>query len=130
MNLLMLNATYLSNKMEESGKFKILNKESKVLPLIAFELDENAPFDVFAFSDRIRQRGWIIPAYTLPKNAEDKAIMRIVLRLTITHEQLNMLYEDLIKAYESLERDIDTVLREAKREENLEISRKHSDKIC
>lgn len=79
MNLLMLNATYLTNEMEESGKFKILNEESRVLPLLAFELDENAPFDVFAFSDRMRQRGWILPAYTLPKNAEDRAIMRIVL---------------------------------------------------
>ncbi|MGZ7095530.1 MAG: glutamate decarboxylase [Methanobacterium sp.] len=130
MNLLMVNATYLSNKMEESGKFKILNKESKVLPLVAFELDENAPFDAFTFSDRMRQRGWIIPAYTLPKNAEDRTIMRIVLRLQLTHEQVNMLYEDLIDAYESLERDIDTVAREVKKQENLDESRKHTDTIC
>lgn len=130
MNLLMLNTTYLINKMEESGKFKILNKESRILPLVAFELDENAPFDVFAFSDRIRQRGWIIPAYTLPKNAEDRAIMRIVLRLTLTQEQINMLYDDLINAYESLERDINAVLRVTKAKENLKKSQKHVDKIC
>lgn len=126
----MLNTTYLINKMEESGKFKILNKESRILPLVAFELDENAPFDVFAFSDRIRQRGWIIPAYTLPKNAEDRAIMRIVLRLTLTQEQINMLYDDLINAYESLERDINAVLRVTKAKENLKKSQKHVDKIC
>ncbi|MGZ7043598.1 MAG: hypothetical protein ACXVHM_03315, partial [Methanobacterium sp.] len=72
----------------------------------------------------------IIPAYTLPKNAEDRTIMRIVLRLQLTHEQVNMLYEDLIDAYESLERDIDTVAREVKKQENLDESRKHADTIC
>ncbi len=116
MNALMVNATYLTNKMEESGKFKILNKESKVLPLVAFQLNDDAPFDVFAFSDKMRQRGWIIPAYTLPPNAEDMAIMRMVIRINLTHEQLNMLFEDMIKAYESLESDVGPVSRESRRE--------------
>jgi glutamate decarboxylase len=125
MHVLMVNTNYLANMMEKSGKFKIINKESKVLPLVAFELDESLPFDVFSLSDRMRQRGWIIPAYTLPKNAEDRAIMRIVIRLTLSREQINILYNDLIDACESLERDIETVLGEAKKEKRIEKSRQY-----
>lgn len=97
---------------------------------MAFELDEKAPYDVFALSERMRQKGWIIPAYTLPKNAEDRAIMRIVIRLTLSREQINILYNDLIDACESIERDIDSVLREIDKEEKLELSKKFHDSIC
>lgn len=130
MQVLMLNTNYLSNLMEKSGKFKIINKESKVLPLIAFELDDKVPFDVFSLSKRMRERGWIIPAYTLPKNAEDRAIMRIVIRLTLSREQINILYKDLITACEDIERDIDSVLREIDKHEKLELSKKFHDSIC
>lgn len=130
MHVLMVNTNYLSNMMEKSGKFKILNKESKVLPLVAFELDDKIPFDVFTLSERMRQRGWIIPAYTLPKNAEDRAIMRIVIRLTLSREQINILYNDLINACEDIERDIDTVLREIDKQQKIEASKKFHDSIC
>lgn len=125
MNVMMVNTNYLANMMEKSGKFKIINKESKVLPLVAFELDESLPFDVFSLSDRMRQRGWIIPAYTLPKNAEDRAIMRIVIRLTLSREQINILYKDLIEACESLERDIDSILQEVKPKKKVKESRQY-----
>lgn len=130
MGLLFNNAEYLSRKMDESGKFKVINDDTRILPLVAFQLDESAPFDVFAFSERIRQKGWIIPAYTLPKNAEDKAIMRIVIRLTMSREQVNILFKDLVDAYDSLVRDINDVLREAKHQENIQFSREHHDTIC
>lgn len=130
MHVLMLNTNYLSNMMEKSGKFKIINKENKVLPLVAFELADDIPYDVFTLSERMRQRGWIIPAYTLPKNAEDRAIMRIVIRLTLSREQINILYNDLIHSCEDIERDIDTVLREIDKEQKIEESRKHHDTIC
>ncbi len=130
MHVLMVNTNYLSNMMEKSGKFRIINKESKVLPLVAFELDQSVPFDVFTLSNRMRERGWIIPAYTLPKNAEERAIMRIVIRLNLSREQINILYNDLIDACESLERDINTVLREVNKQEKIEESKKYPDSIC
>ncbi len=130
MGLLFNNAEYLARKMDSSGKFKVINNETRILPLVAFELDEKCNFDVFNFSERIRQKGWIIPAYTLPKNAEDKAILRIVIRLTMSREQINILYNDLVDAYDSLEKDIDEVLRYAKHQENIQVSRDHHDTIC
>ncbi|MDY9924343.1 glutamate decarboxylase [Methanobacterium sp.] len=130
MGLLFNNAEYLARKMDSSGKFKVINNETRILPLVAFELDEKCNFDVFNFSERIRQKGWIIPAYTLPKNAEDKAILRIVIRLTMSREQVNILYNDLLDAYDSLEKDIDEVLRYVKHQENIQASRDHHDTIC
>jgi glutamate decarboxylase len=127
---LLNNAEYLAKKMDSTEKFRVINNETRILPLVAFELNENADFDVFSFSERIRQRGWIIPAYTLPKNAEQKAIMRIVIRMTMSREQVNILFNDLVNAYDSLERDIDDVKREVKHKENINDSRKHHDTIC
>src|SRR5690606_36143099 len=71
MHVLMLNTNFLSNMMEKSGKYKIINKENKILHLLAFELADDIRYDVFTLSERMRHRGWIIPAYTLPKDAED-----------------------------------------------------------
>jgi len=130
MALLFNNSEHLANKMDDCGRFKVINNETRILPLVAFELDQKADFDVFNFSERIRQKGWIIPAYTLPKNAEDKAIMRIVIRLTMSREQVNILFNDLVEAYDSLQKDIDDVLREAKLRENVDDSKKHHDSIC
>ncbi|MCC7558738.1 MAG: glutamate decarboxylase [Methanobacteriaceae archaeon] len=129
MALLFNNAEHLAKKMDSCGKFKVINNETRILPLVAFELDNKADFDVFDFSERIRQKGWIIPAYTLPKNVDDKAIMRIVIRLTMSREQVNILFNDLVDAYESLQRDIDDVLREVKHLENQKFSKEHPDTI-
>ena len=31
-------------------------------------------------SERLRQRGWLVPAYTFPENMQDTAVLRIVVR--------------------------------------------------
>ena len=37
-------------------------------------------FDVFDVSRRLRERGWHVPAYSFPKNREDLASLRVVVR--------------------------------------------------
>ncbi|GAA3028996.1 hypothetical protein GCM10020000_01940 [Streptomyces olivoverticillatus] len=52
-------------------------------------------FDVFDVSRRLREHGWLVPAYTLPPHREDLAVLRIVCRNGFTLDLAEMLLADL-----------------------------------
>ena len=52
-------------------------------------------FTLFDFVERLRDRGWLIPAYSLPKNCEDVIVARIVVREGFSHDMAEMLLEDM-----------------------------------
>jgi glutamate decarboxylase len=103
LQILLVNAIYLAHKLENSGRFEVINKEI-LFPLVAVKLTEDAKFTVFDLSEKLRQKGWIVPAYTLPANADDVAVMRIVIRENFGRDMVEMLYTDIMKAYDSLDR--------------------------
>ena len=43
----------------------------------------------------LRERGWQVPAYTFPKNREDLAALRVVVRRGFTHDLADLLVGDL-----------------------------------
>jgi glutamate decarboxylase len=64
--------------------------------VFAFRLrDEIGNYTVFDVSNALRERGWQVPAYTFPKNREDLAALRVVVRRGFTHDLANMLVSDL-----------------------------------
>ena len=50
---------------------------------------------MFDVSAALRERGWQVPAYTFPKNREDLAALRIVVRRGFTFDVADMLLADL-----------------------------------
>jgi glutamate decarboxylase len=64
---------------------------------------KDAPFTVFHLSARLRQKGWIVPAYYLPENAQDVAVMRMVIKENFSRDMVELLFSDIMKAYHSLE---------------------------
>lgn len=102
MNNCLENAQFLSKKLAESGMFEMIN-ESQHLPIVAMRLKESIKgFSVFDLSKKVRERGWVISAYTLPPNAEEVAIMRVVVREHFSKDMAEILCTDLIKACEEL----------------------------
>ncbi len=97
------NSRYLAKKLEDSGKFEVINKDV-MFPLVTVSL-KNSDFTVFHLSEKLRQKGWIIPAYTLPENAEDVAVMRMVIKENFGREMVDMLLDDLIESYHKLEKE-------------------------
>jgi len=73
------NTKALREGIEQIGKFKILSKEIGV-PLVAFSLKDSSKHTVFEISDSMKRFGWIIPAYTMPADAEHVAVLRVVIR--------------------------------------------------
>jgi glutamate decarboxylase len=54
--------------------------DGTAIPVIAFALRDDAGFSVFDVSHELRARGWQVPAYTMPADATDVAVLRIVIR--------------------------------------------------
>jgi glutamate decarboxylase len=71
--------------------------------VFAFKMkDEVKNFTVFDVSAALRERGWQVPAYTFPKNREDLAALRIVVRRGFTFDVADMLLDDLSKQLQKL----------------------------
>jgi glutamate decarboxylase len=95
------NAKYLAYELEETGKFEVINKDV-YFPLVTVKL-KDADFTVFQLSDKLREKGWIIPAYTLPKNADDIAVMRMVIKENFGRDMVDSLLNDIKESYNNLE---------------------------
>jgi len=88
-------ATRLSSEIEQLGPFQLLTRGDE-LPVFAFTLaDDVDNFTVFDVSNALRERGWQVPAYTFPKNREDLAAMRVVVRRGFTHDMADLMLADM-----------------------------------
>jgi len=96
-------ALKLSSGIAELGPYRLLSDGSD-LPVFAFTLkDEVTNYNVFDVSDRLRQNGWLVPAYTFPENRQDLSVLRIVIRAGMTEEMADLLLEHLREHTEFLE---------------------------
>jgi glutamate decarboxylase len=88
-------ATRLAGRIATLGPFELITDGSQ-LPVFAFRLrGEIGNFTVFDVSAALRERGWLVPAYTFPPNRTDLAALRIVVRNGFSHDLADLLVEDL-----------------------------------
>jgi glutamate decarboxylase len=88
-------ARYLAGEIDKLGQFELLSDGSD-LPVFAFRLrDDVDRYSVYDISERLRMRGWQVPAYTFPENLTDMAVMRIVVRNGFSMDLANLLLDDL-----------------------------------
>ena len=88
-------ARYTADAVAKAGPFRLITDGSE-LPVFAFALDgDDRGFTVFDLSERLRDRGWLVPAYTFPENREDLAVLRIVVRNGFGHDLADLLLDDI-----------------------------------
>ncbi|MGH9120819.1 MAG: pyridoxal-dependent decarboxylase, partial [Acidimicrobiales bacterium] len=88
-------AQYLSAGVADLGPYRLVSKGDE-LPVFSFSLDPSITnYTVFDVSDRLRERGWLVPAYTYPPDREDLAVLRIVVRAGMTYDMADHLLADL-----------------------------------
>ncbi len=102
MNNIMENAKYLEAALVKTKHFKILNA-AKYLPVVAVTLTGKRDYTVFDVSEKLRERGWIVPAYTLPANAEKIAVLRMVVKENFSRDMGELLIADIKRAIAKLE---------------------------
>lgn len=98
---MLANAEYLNESLTATGHYEILNP-GLAEPVVTFRLTGDPGFDVYHLSARLRETGWIVPAYSLPPDAESVHLMRIVVRLDLSRQMIDILLQDLAKAYQDL----------------------------
>jgi glutamate decarboxylase len=88
-------AQYLAAEIEKLGPYRLITRGDE-LPVFAFALQPAiSNYTVFDVSDKLRERGWLVPAYTYPPNREDLSVLRIVVRSGMNHDMADLLLHDL-----------------------------------
>ncbi|MFL5833503.1 MAG: glutamate decarboxylase [Solirubrobacterales bacterium] len=98
------NAKALAEKLEANGNFELIGADKEQLPLVAFKLTEGHDYDEFDVSWQLSaERGWMLPAYTMPPDAQEVKVMRALVKETLGRAQVDRLADDIAEACKTLE---------------------------
>ena len=92
----------LKKGLEKTGRFNIISKDVGV-PLVAFSLKDNQNHNEFEVSDLLRRFGWIVPAYTMPPDAQHITVLRVVIREDFSRTLAERLVIDIQKVLHELD---------------------------
>jgi glutamate decarboxylase len=99
------NAKALAGKLAAMGSWELIDPDEEQLPLVAFKLAGERDYDEFDVSWQLSaERGWMLPAYTMPPDAEDVKVMRALVKQTLSREQVDRLAADIEQACATLEK--------------------------
>ncbi|HYJ69867.1 MAG TPA: glutamate decarboxylase [Nocardioidaceae bacterium] len=97
------NAAALAEKLSAMGNFELIGEDTEQLPLVAFRLTDDSSYNEFDIAWQLSaERGWMVPAYTLPPNAQDVTIMRALVKETFSREHVDTLARDIEQACQTL----------------------------
>jgi glutamate decarboxylase len=100
------NARYLADQIGKLGPFELVYDGHGGIPALAWKLREDTDhgFTLFDLADRLRTSGWQVPAYTLPKNRDDLAIQRVLVRHDFSRDLASLLLDDYRRALRHFEK--------------------------
>jgi len=92
----------LAERIAKLGPFRIIYDGQGGIPGLCWELNDpiGSPFTLYELADRLRDRGWLVPAYSMPPNREDLVIQRIVIRHGFTATMAEELLVEIKSAIE------------------------------
>jgi glutamate decarboxylase len=104
METMQANTRLLAQRIADIGEFRLVGAPgAEQLPLVAFQLTDGHDYDEFDVASQLAaERGWVVPAYTLPPNADHVKIMRALVKLTLGHSLVTTLADDIAEACETL----------------------------
>ncbi len=97
-------AQHIAREIAAMGPYRLITDGSE-LPVFAFALKpEVTNYTVFDVSARLREQGWLVPAYTFPANRQDLSVLRVVVRAGMSRDMADLFIDGLRKRTEGLER--------------------------
>jgi glutamate decarboxylase len=105
---------FFAQGIEKMGIFEMVYDcdSKKGIPAVTWKLkhadncngdsSEKVPFDLYQLSDVLRERGWLLPAYSLPANCEKIVVQRVLIRHGCTYDLMELLLEDMERAIKKL----------------------------
>ncbi|MEU4485817.1 glutamate decarboxylase [Streptomyces purpurascens] len=105
-------ATGMAGRIEALGDFRLLTRGDE-LPVFAFTTAPDVTaYDVFDVSRRLRESGWLVPAYTFPPHREDLSVLRVVCRNGFSADLAELLTQDLERLLPELRRQAGPLIRD------------------
>jgi glutamate decarboxylase len=96
-------AQHIAKEIAAIGPYRLLTDGSD-LPVFAFTLKpEVENYTVFDLSARLREQGWLVPAYTFPDNRQDLSVLRVVVRAGMSRDMADLFLDALRKQTASLQ---------------------------
>jgi glutamate decarboxylase len=104
METMQANARALAERINSIGEFRLIgDPDAEQLPLVAFQLEGDHNYDEFDVASQLAaERGWMVPAYTLPPKADHVTIMRALVKLTLGRSLATTLADDMAAACDTL----------------------------
>ncbi|WP_255683944.1 MULTISPECIES: glutamate decarboxylase [unclassified Xanthobacter] len=102
-------AEYLAQEIAALGPFEVLfNGDRKAgIPALCWKLKDNASIGgstLYDVADRLRSRGWQVPAYSMPAHREDLVIQRILVRHGVSRDLASLLVDDTKRTLDYFEK--------------------------
>ena len=95
-------ARFFAAELPKIGPFEVIygGDPKAGIPCVSWKLKDGAPvsFSLYDLADRLRVRGWQVPAYSMPPDREDLVVQRILVRNGVTHDLITLLLEDFRSA--------------------------------
>jgi glutamate decarboxylase len=102
MTCLSQTARWLGDQLRDSEHFEVIS-DGSAIPVIAFRLTGERDYTEFDVSHALRAYGWQVPAYTMPDDASNVAVLRIVVREGFSADLARALKDDVINALKTLD---------------------------
>ncbi len=99
-------AQYLADEIKKFGIFEVIygGEMDSGIPALCWKLKEDVSpgFSLYDIADRLRARGWQVPAYSLPAHCQETVIQRILVRHGVSLDLGSLLIEDFKRALDYL----------------------------
>jgi glutamate decarboxylase len=95
------NAQALAHRLGDIEGLELLG-DGSTFPIVALRASEAERTDLTLLSHLLREHGWIVPAYTLPPDAEHITVLRMVVKENFSRDMVDMLAHDLRVAVHTL----------------------------
>ncbi len=107
-------AQYLSSGIEEMGPFELVSR-GDTIPVFAWVLKdpETRMWSLYDLADRLRMKGWLVPAYPMADDLSDVVLQRIVVKVGLSRDLASSLLADIRGEVQFLESLTTPLPREA-----------------
>ena len=99
---------FLAAGIEKLGPFEIIygGEMQTGIPALCWKIKDGTDpgFSLYDMADRLRSRGWQVPAYSLPANCQDLVIQRILVRHGVSRDLGSLLLDDMQRAMDHFDK--------------------------
>lgn len=93
---------YLAQQLKKLKIFDIVSDGSDGIPAVAWQLKDGADvnFTLYDLADRLRTNGWLSPAYSMPPDAQNIVVMRVLVKHGFSRDLADLYINDINRALE------------------------------